>query len=174
MTIKLKKYASYALLGVTLLTSLAAAETLVVKNPKQDFPPPQLGISPPRIESEVLVSQGKRLDQSITFYNYSPKAKTLRITLHDTNAGHRMIKSNEKTLAPWTILNPTEFTIPGKGEQTIRLSIRPPQGFPSGTHHAMLKIVQHVPDSVKMDADGKGVTISLGSSYGLPLIVHVK
>ncbi len=156
------------------LIAIANSQEIVVKNTNEDFPPPQLGISPPRLESDLLLTQGQRLDQSITFYNYSPKEKTIRITLYDTNANHRMIQPNNTTLTPWTILNPTEFTIPGNGEQTIRLSIRPPQGFPSGTHYAMLKVEQHVSDSVKMDADGKGVTVTLGASYGLPLIVHVK
>lgn len=154
------------------LLQTAIAQKVVVKNPKQDFPPPQLGIAPPRVEQPLTLGK-KVLDQSITLYNYNPKPKSIRLSFLDTNKQHRVIKPNDKTLSAWTIINPTEFTIEGNGQQTIRLSIRPPVGFPKKTHYAMLKIDQQVKDSLKFDEDGKGVTLGLGSSYGLPFIIKV-
>lgn len=155
------------------LFSVTSAETLVVES-KSKMPPPQLGIAPPRIEETVKSKSSGVINQSVIFYNYSPKPKTINLSLVDTNKQHRPIKPNKKTLLPWTILNPTTFTIPGNGQQTIRLSIRPPKGFPRKTHYAVLHIEQHVSEPLKMDADGKGATVTLGASYAMPLVIHVK
>lgn len=158
-----------ALLG---LLTFAGASDLVVKSKDGAMPPPQLGIAPPNISGTVV--SGKSLNQSLTFYNYSPKPKTITIQLIDVNKKQRPISPGKKTLVPWTILNPKTFTIPGNGEQTVRLSIRPPQGFAKKTHYAIVDIRQHVPNQIKMDNDGKGVTVTLGARYALPIVVKVE
>lgn len=153
--------------------SLSVAQEIVIEAPEsQALPPPQLGIAPPRIEKTVKA--GSALNIAVTLYNYNPKPKEIQISLIDTNATFQPIEPSEETLVPWTIINPTEFTLAGSGEQTIRLSIRPPNGFPSKTHHAMLQISQYVPDSIKFNTDGSGATVSIGSNYGLPIIVSVE
>lgn len=162
------------IIAIALMVSftLTQATELVVKNPKQDFPPPQLGISPPSIDGEI--SAGQSFNESLTFYNYSPKPKTITIQLIDVNQKQRPISPSKKTLVPWTILNPKTFTIVGNGEQTVRFSIRPPKGFAKKTHYAIIDIRQHVPEQLKMDSDGKGVTVTLGARYALPISVKIK
>lgn len=171
----MKKHCSLLMLlvGLAITATPVNATELVVKS-KTSLPPPQLGIAPPRVEKTVAISQGKRFDQSIVLYNYNNKPKTIELSLFDTNKQHKLIKPQKNTLSPWAIINPTHFTIPANGEQTIRISIRPPLGFPQKTHYAMLKINHKIENPVKMDKAGKSVTVSLGSSYGLPIIVKTK
>lgn len=161
------------LVGVVITATPINAGEMVVKS-RTGFPPPQLGVAPPRVDKTVAVSQGKRFDQSIVLYNYNNKPKTIELSLFDTNKQHKLIKPQKNTLSPWAIINPTHFTIPVNGEQTIRISIRPPLSFPKKTHYAILRINHKIKNPVKMDEAGKSVTVSLGSSYGLPIIVKTK
>lgn len=157
-------------------TSLSyAIPHIVVENNKQGaLPPAQLGISPPRIEHTINVKKNEHLNSSITIYNYNSKPKEIVLELFDVNSKLKPIRSNNKTLVPWTILNPKKFTIPGNGQQTVRFSMRPPANFPKKTHFVILQIKEFIKDPVKYDTDGKGVTVNIGASYGIPIIVHVK
>lgn len=158
---------------VTAAMSIASAQDLVVKG-KGDFPPPQLGIAPPRFEEIVTVSAGKRLDKSIVLYNYNSKPKSIKLTLVDVNRNQQAIKPSKSTLSPWTIINPKTFTIAPNGEQTVRFSVRPPLSFPQKTHYAMLKIEHHIDNAITVDEAKQAVTVTLGSSYGLPIIITTK
>jgi len=84
------------------------------------------------------------------------------------------IDPSESTLKPWTLINPTQFTIPAGGYQTVRMSIRLPMGFANGKRLAMLSIEQQIDKSLTYDADGKGVTLEIGSRYGLPIAINVQ
>lgn len=159
-------------LGLCFVFAIAQAQTVTVENPNGELPPPQLGVSPPQIVQSVKLDSGEALNQSIVFYNYNPKPKQITVQLIDTNRKQHVIKPNKKTLSPWTLLNPTSFTIPGNGQQTIRLSIRPPVGFPKKTHYAVLQITQQVKDSITKDE--KGIVLKFGSSYALPVNIHIK
>lgn len=148
---------------------------IIVENNKQGaLPPAQLGISPPRIEHTINVKKNGRLNSSITIFNYNSKPKEIVLELFDVNSKLKPIHSNNKTLVPWTILNPKKFTIPGNGQQTIRFSVRPPANFPKKTHFAILQVKEFIKEPVKYDSDGKGVTVNIGASYGVPIIVNVK
>ncbi|MBS9777925.1 MAG: hypothetical protein KGV50_04090 [Gammaproteobacteria bacterium] len=148
-------------------------QSLVIKG-QNELPPPQLGISPPRFEHTIVASDGKRIDESLVLYNYNDKPKKIRLTLFDVNKNKRPIKPSKNTLSPWTIINPKEFTIPANSEQTIRLSIRPPVSFVKKTHYAMLKIDNYVDNAFKVDDKNQSVIVTLGASYGLPIVVRVQ
>lgn len=147
-------------------------QTINIENPNGKLAPPQLGVSPPQIDQSLRLGGGNALNQSVVFYNYNPKPKQITVQLIDTNRSRRAIKPNKKTLSPWTLLNPTSFTIPGNGQQTIRLSVRPPVGFPKKTHYAVLQIQQQVKESIKKDEEG--IVLKFGSSYALPVTIRVK
>lgn len=152
--------------------------SMVVNQDKQkDLPPPQLGITPSNITETVSLKQNKnisRLNQSLTLYNYGTKPKKIRLNLIDMDVTGKPVEPSETTLKPWTLINPTEFTIAPGGYQTVRMAIRLPLQFPAGKHGAMLSIEQQVDKSLTYDADGKGVTLEIGSRYGLPVFINVE
>lgn len=156
---------------LTLLTT-SNAQTITVERPDGAPPPAQMGISPPEINQSLQLEKGQALNKSIVLYNYNPKPKQVAITLIDTNQNRRPQTPNQEMLSPWTLLNPTAFTIPGNGQQTIRLSIRPPAGFPKKTHYAILQITQQVTDSIATTKEG--VVLKFGSSYALPVTVNIE
>lgn len=153
------------------------AQMVVTDNSQNGLPPAQLGITPARINETVSLTQNKnlaKLNQSLTLYNYGSKAKVIKLNLVDIDESGKPIAPNESTLKPWTLINPTEFTIAPDGYQTVRMSIRLPVGFAPGAYSAMLTIEQQVDNSITYDSDGKGVTLELGSRYGLPIHLNVQ
>ncbi|MDG6882500.1 Uncharacterised protein [Phocoenobacter uteri] len=163
------------LLAVAFATAgVVCATQIVVKN-NTGTPPAQLGIAPSRIEGEVKVSKGERLDESFVIYNYNPsREKHIKLSLVDVDKKHRAIKPSKKTLFPWAMINPKNFVIPAGGQQTVRLSIRPPSNFPKKRHYALLKIDNFVKNPLKVDQKQKSITVTLGASYGFPIIVTTK
>lgn len=157
----------------------ASGQTSMVVNQdrQKDLPPAQLGITPSFIQESVSLKQNKntsRLNQSLTLYNYGNKPKKIRLNLVDMDAIGKPVEPSESTLKPWTLINPTEFTIAPGGYQTVRMAMRLPLEFPAGKHAAMLSIEQQVDKSLTYDADGKGVTLEIGSRYGLPVVINVE
>ena len=152
--------------------------SMVVNQDRQkDLPPAQLGITPSFIQESVSLKQNKntsRLNQSLTLYNYGTKPKKIRLNLVDMDASGKPVEPSETTLKPWTLINPTEFTIAPGGYQTVRMAMRLPLEFPAGKHAAMLSIEQQVDKSLTYDEDGKGVTLEIGSRYGLPVVINVE
>lgn len=157
-----------------MVCGVTAAQSIVIEKPDAKMPPPQLGISPPQIDQSLVLGTGNVINQSVTIHNYNSKPKLISITMIDVNRRQQPIRPNDKTLSTWTILNPTSFTVAGNGQQTIRLSIRPPVGFPKKTHYAMLKIEQQIHAPLKVDEQNKNITITLGSSYGLAVKVNIR
>lgn len=151
---------------------------MVVNQDKQkDLPPAQLGITPARIDETISLKQNKntsRLNQSVTLYNYGTKPKKIRLNLIDMDASGKPVEPGETTLKLWTLINPTEFTIAPGDYQTVRMAMRLPLEFPAGKHAAMLSIEQQIDKSLTYDADGKGVTLEIGSRYGLPVVINVE
>lgn len=179
-------------MSILLMTTQSAQAELVIQNSKdtsgqaqmvvndnrqKELPPAQLGISPSRINETVSLTQNKnlsKLNQSLTLYNYGSKPKVIKLNVIDVDESGNPIAPNESTLKPWTLINPTEFTITPNGYQTVRMSIRLPMSFERGVHNAMLTIEQQVDKSLTYDSDGKGVTLELGSRYGLPIYLDVQ
>lgn len=136
-------------------------------------PPAQLGIAPPRIEIDL---QGKVNNESITIFNYSEKPKTIDLELINlsTIPNGKAIAPGPQSLSRWTLFNPKRFTIEPGESQTVRMSIRPRTKLDSGTRYGMLSIRQDMGDRDKLAQSSDGeLTVSIGSSYGLPVIVNV-
>ncbi len=153
------------------------AKMVVTDDRQKELPPAQLGISPSRIIETVSLTQNKNLsnfNQSLTLYNYGSKPKSIKLSLIDMDEKSKPIEPSESTLRPWTLINPTQFTIPAGGYQTVRMSIRLPMSFKAGQHHAMLSIEQQIDKSLTYDADGRGVTLEIGSRYGLPIAINIQ
>lgn len=150
------------------------SNAIVVRNNKQaGLPPPQLGISPSIINGDLDTKLGK-FDTSLTIYNYNTTPKTIRLNLIDLDDKLKPVTSTDVTLKNWTLINPTLFTIPGNGYQTVRISVRPPQGFAKTTYHSVLLIEQQIDNPVQYDDNRKTVKLEIGSRYGLPMTVNIK
>lgn len=152
--------------------------SMIVSNDRQkELPPAQLGISPAQIKETVSLTQSKnlaKLNQSLTLYNYGSKPKKISLSLIDVDESGTPIAPSESTLKPWTLINPTQFTIAPGGYQTVRMSMRLPREFGQGMHSAMLSIEQQVDKPLTYSVDGKGVTLELGSRYALPVSLNVQ
>ena len=169
------KVLSMMIVALALLANFAGAGDVSVKsNSNSSLPPAQLGISPPRIEKVVAVTRGERLNQSIIIYNYGDKPKLMTLSLVDIDSKKNPVKPSKKTLSHWAIMNPLKFSIAPGGQQTVRLSIRPPIGFPKGKHVAEITIESVIKNPVQVDKDKKTASITLGASYGLPVIIEVE
>lgn len=152
----------------------AAADQWVVSNPEQkELPPAQLGIAPPTLKRDLVLSEGA-LNESVILYNYDDKPKIMQLSLIDTNAQGGAIAPSDDTLAPRIIINPTTFTIAPGAHQTVRLSVRLPAHFAKKTYYARLLIKQQIDHRVQYDQEGQSLTLSLGSSYGLPIVINVR
>lgn len=152
--------------------------SMIVSNDRQkELPPAQLGISPAQIKETVSLTQSKnlaKLNQSLTLYNYGSKPKKISLSLIDVDESGAPITPSESTLKPWTLINPTQFTIAPGGYQTVRMSMRLPREFGQGMHSAMLSIEQQVDKPLTYSVDGKGVTLELGSRYALPVYINIQ
>ncbi len=171
-------YSAQAELIIHTFQGKSGQTSMVVNQDQQkDLPPPQLGITPANITETVSLIGNKntaRLNQSLTLYNYGNKPKKIRLNLVDMDLSGKPIKPSETTLKHWTLINPTEFTIAADGYQTVRMAFRLPLNFPIGKHNAMLLIEQKIDKSLTYDTDGKGVTIEIGSRYGLPVVIDIQ
>lgn len=155
--------------NTVLALTFLSASTLA----QPEEPPIQLGISPPRVEVEL---KGQVNNESITIYNYSDKSKTIDLELINlsTIPNGKAIAPGPQSLSRWTLFNPKRFTIePGKS-QTVRMSIRPRIKLDPGTRYGLLSIRQDMSNQSTLSKTDDGeLTVSIGSSYGLPVIVHV-
>lgn len=181
-----------ATLAATLMLSHTAQAELIIHNSvdakgqaqmvvrddgQKELPPAQLGIQPSTINETVSLTQRKnlaKLNQSLTLYNYGTKPKSIKLSLIDIDEAGNPIEPSETTLKPWTLINPTQFTIAPGGYQTVRMSIRLPMDFAEGKRLAMLSIEQQIDKSLTYDADGKGLTLELGSRYALPVRIDIQ
>ncbi len=154
---------------VLALTFLSASAHSQAAEP----PPAQLGIAPPRIELDL---EGRANNESITIFNYSEKPKTIDLELINMSAipNGEVIAPGPQSLSRWTLFNPKRFTIAPGESQTVRMSIRPRTKLVSGTRYALLSVRQDMSERAKTSQNEEGdLTVSIGSSYGLPVIVHI-
>lgn len=156
---------------------LGRTKMVVYDAHQKELPPAQLGITPSRINETVSLSNNKNkqgLNQSLTLYNYGNKPKIISLDIIDLDTSGTPISPSERTLKTWTLINPTLFTIPAGGYQTVRMAIRLPINFEKGQYKAMLSIEQQVENAISYDADGQGVTLEIGSRYGMPINIEIQ
>ena len=118
------------LLGLT-WTALAAQAS--------DMPPPSIGVSPSRLEVEVVGGIGTG---SATVLNLSNRdilvtTEVVNFDLDDSN-DFRELPPDPGSLPTALMLNPVEFTVPANGSQTVRFAIMPERLRGQGEHRAMV------------------------------------
>jgi len=123
-------------------------------------PPPQIAISPSKIELEI----GKRATtESITVMNLGDEDVTIEVALAswdlDDDSRVRILEPDEQSLDQWMVINPLRFTVAGQKSQTVRFSIRPRIAPQPGEHRAMIYFNQVLPPA---EHDAMRVRFSFG------------
>ena len=102
-------------------------------------PPAQVAVSPGRFEIEL----GSRpVVEALRLINFSDADLDIRVSVVPWDLDEfnrvRILDPDEQSLDQWLILNPREFTVPGKTTQTVRFAIRPRTRPEDGEHRAMI------------------------------------
>jgi len=100
---------------------------------------PQLAISPSRI---VLESDEVNATKSVTVLNLGSKPMQVEVSVQnwdfDEDNNYRALPPTPQSLDQWLIINPVRLTIPAKGQQTVRMAVRPKAKPEDGEHRAMV------------------------------------
>lgn len=98
-----------------------------------------LVISPPLLEFEV---GEKNRTQSLKISNFGSKPAKVKISVFnwrlDEKNSVELIPPTEQSLDQWMFINPIEFTLPAKGQQTVRFGIQPRVQPEPGEHRAII------------------------------------
>lgn len=100
---------------------------------------PTLAISPSRVE---LQPDEVNATKSVTVLNLGAKPMQVEVSVQnwdfDENNNYRAIPPTPQSLDQWLIINPVRLTIPAKGQQTVRMAVRPKAKPEDGEHRAMV------------------------------------
>ncbi len=106
--------------------------------------PPKLGVSPPIFQIEL----GERsLTHSFRLFNYDDEPVEAEIAVHnwelDAEGKTQILPPTETSLDRWIVINPVRLTIPAKGSQVVRFSVRPRVELQPGEHRAMIFVTSN-------------------------------
>lgn len=149
---------------VGLLTLFVSTEQSFAQNE----PPPQVAISPPRLEFQL--DEGGSTE-SVHLLNLSDKGVHVTTSISnwdmDENNNVRVIAPTEQSLDQWIILNPLTFAIPPNSQQTVRLAVRPRVAPEPGEHRAIIFFEQQPGDDEEAES-GMNIRYRIGvAAYGL-------
>jgi hypothetical protein len=117
-----------------------------------------VGVTPPRIE--LKLDGGKTRSQSIRVFN--PASEPIEIKAYvrswTMSEDNRLqdIDSSEQSLDKWIVFTPSRFTIPARGSQTFRFSVRPKVQPQPGESRAVVYFEEILP----VDPNVKGIRIT--------------
>lgn len=120
---------------------------------------PQLAISPSRV---VLQPDEVNATKSVTVLNLGSKPMQVEVSVQnwdfDQDNNYRALPPTPQSLDQWLIINPVRLTIPAKGQQTVRMAVRPKAKPNDGEHRAMVFFKQLRAE----DAKGVNVLFNVG------------
>ncbi|MFB2773353.1 molecular chaperone [Pelatocladus sp. BLCC-F211] len=133
--------------STTIALSLIGALTLGIPSATAVI---NIGVSPPRFELKI---NRKSTTQSIRVVNLSSKPVELKAYVRSwkMSEDNKLVEipSTEESLAQWIIFTPSQFTIPPRGAQTVRFSIRPRVQPKPGEHRAVMFLEEIPPTQGK-------------------------
>lgn len=120
---------------------------------------PQLALSPSRVEFTADENRGTK---SVTVLNLGSEPMDVEVSVQnwdfDEDNNYRALPPNPQSLDQWLIINPVRLTIPAKGQQTVRMAIRPKAKPDAGEHRAMIFFTQQQKEQSK----GVNVLFNIG------------
>lgn len=127
---------------------------------------PQLALSPSRVE---IKADDISKTQSITVLNLGSTPMEVEVSVQnwdfDDNNNYRALAPTPQSLDQWLIINPVRLKVPAKGQQTVRLAVRPKAKPEAGEHRAMVFFRQ-----VHGSENAKGVNIKF--NVGVPIYAY--
>ncbi|GAA4358518.1 fimbrial biogenesis chaperone [Kangiella marina] len=146
----------------TIYVTLLLLSVTAVNAAEQSSLQPQLAISPSRVVIEPEAVKGT---QSVTVLNLGARPLQVEVSVQnwdfDEHNNYRALPPTPQSLDQWLIINPVRLTVPPKGQQTVRMAIRPKAKPEDGEHRAMV-FFRQVPS-----AEAKGVNVQF--NIGVPV-----
>lgn len=140
---------------VTFVTLASISAETAQKNSLQ----PQLALSPSRVEFTADENRGTK---SVTVLNLGSEPMDVEVSVQnwdfDEDNNYRALPPSPQSLDQWLIINPVRLTIPAKGQQTVRMAIRPKTKPEAGEHRAMIFFTQQQKEQSK----GVNVLFNIG------------
>ncbi|MCK4546557.1 MAG: hypothetical protein KAW17_03860 [Candidatus Eisenbacteria sp.] len=98
----------------------------------------------------------------------------VRHFIYGKNGGLQQVPPDEHSLAPWTKINPREFTLPAKGRRIIRLSVIPPKNLPPGEYWGTIELEPLEGSFTEaQDPDGRTMRLEIVTSILVPIVGEV-
>ncbi len=129
-------------------------------------PPPSIGVSPSRLEIRVGKenTMGSATVLNMSSHDIHVKTSVVDFDLDEANQ-FRELEPGPGSLPTAMIVNPSEFTIPANGSQTVRFAIMPQRLSGEGEHRAMLFFSELV--------DTSHAGVKLNFRLGMPIYATV-
>ena len=129
-------------------------------------PPPSIGVSPSRLEIQVedRTTTGSATVLNMSSHDITVKTSVVSFDLDEQNQ-FRELAPEDGSLARAMMINPSEFTIPANGSQTVRFAIMPDRLAGGGEHRAMLFFSELV--------DTTQAGVKLNFRLGMPIYANV-
>lgn len=129
-------------------------------------PPPSIGVSPSRLEIRVgkQNTMGSATVLNMSNHEISVKTSVVDFDLDEQNQ-FRELEPTPGSLPTAMMVNPSEFTIPANGSQTVRFAIMPQRLKGEGEHRAMLFFSELV--------DTSHAGVKLNFRLGMPIYATV-
>lgn len=129
-------------------------------------PPPSIGVSPSRLEIQVgpRTTTGSATVLNMSGHDIKVRTSVVSFDLDEANQ-FRELEPEAGSLATAMMINPSEFTIPANGSQTVRFAIMPERLKGGGEHRAMLFFSELV--------DTSQAGVKLNFRLGMPIYASV-
>lgn len=129
------------------ITAVVAFIAAVSQVGAASIPPPQVAISPPRVE---IAFENGSASSAIRLFNLGQESLEVEVAVGDwyLDENNEIVRTapSEDSLARWMLLSPRRFRVEGQESQALRFAFRPKTQPRDGEHRAMLYLRQVQPE----------------------------
>lgn len=104
--------------------------------------------------------------QDVTFYNRKDKPERIKVSFKPFRTD-----GDEKYLGKWGTIYPRVITVPPRGQKTMKFSIEPPAGLPTGEYRALLYMEEL--EQKALSPEGKVVLKEGTSSSQVSMLINL-
>lgn len=129
------------------ITAVVAFIAAVTQVGAASIPPPQVAISPPRVE---IAFENGSASSAVRLFNLGQESLEVEVAVGDwyLDEDNQIVRTapSEDSLARWMLLSPRRFRVEGQESQALRFAFRPKTQPRDGEHRAMLYLRQVQPE----------------------------